>query len=164
MALNKALIGELQHEAASTRKMLERVPTDKLSWKPHDRSMALGKLATHVSDLPNWTDFTINSDELDLAGGMKQFLASSTDELLAHHDEAVSGAIKALESVSDEQLMQMWTLRMGSHVIFSMPKIQVLRSMVYSHMIHHRGQLSVYLRMLDIPVPGMYGPSADDGR
>ncbi|WP_295649224.1 DinB family protein [uncultured Mucilaginibacter sp.] len=165
MNLNKALIGEMQHEAASTRKMLERVPNDKLGWKPHEKSMTLGKLATHVSDLPNWTGFTINADELDLASGaFKPFLATSTVELLKHHDESVAGAIAALESVTNEQLMEMWTLRMGDHVIFTMPKVQVLRNMVFSHMVHHRGQLSVYLRMLDVPVPGMYGPSADDAR
>ncbi len=162
MALNQALIAEMKHEAASTRKMLERVPTDKFDWAPHEKSMKLGKLATHVSNLPTWTGFTLNADELDLAGGVKQFTGTSTEALLKNHDDNIAEAIAVLENTSDEELMKPWTLKSGSHVIFTLPKIQIMRSVVFNHTYHHRGQLSVYLRSLDIPVPGMYGPSADD--
>jgi uncharacterized damage-inducible protein DinB len=165
MSYNKGLIAELQMEAANTRKMLEKVPTDKNDWKPHEKSMKLGNLANHVAELAGWTVFTMGSDELDLSKmDYKPVIATSTEQLLATHDANFNKAIAALEGASNEDFDKIWTLRHGDHVIMAMPKKAVLRSMVFSHLIHHRGQLSVYLRLLDVPIPGMYGPSADDAR
>ena len=163
MTINQSLIAELQMESASTRKMLERVPTEKNAWKPHEKSMALGNLAAHVADLPGWISMTLTTDGLDLATiDYKPMIAETAEELVAHLDKQVSGAVAALENSSPEEFHKMWTLRNGEHVIFSLPKIAVLRGSALNHIVHHRGQLSVYLRMLDVPVPGMYGPSADE--
>jgi uncharacterized damage-inducible protein DinB len=163
MSQKHALIAELQMEAASTRKILERVPTDKNDWKPHEKSMKLGNLANHVAELPGWVAFTMGADGLDVSTmDYKPVISTSTEQLLAKLDENVAKAVGALENASDEDFSKPWTLRNGSHVIFTMPKAAVIRSMAYSHHYHHRGQLSVYLRLMDIPVPGMYGPSYDD--
>ncbi len=165
MSYNKGLIAELQMEAASTRKMLERVPLDKSDWKPHEKSMKLGRLAGHVAELPGWVAMTMTTDELDLSKmDYKPTMSTSTEELVGVLDTNVGKAMAALENAKDEDFDKMWTLRNGAHEIFTMPKKAVIRSMAYSHHYHHRGQLSVYLRLLDIPVPGMYGPSADDVR
>ncbi len=163
MPQNQALIAELKMEAANTRKMLLCVPSEKNDWKPHEHSMLMGRLASHVADLPGWITMTMNTAELDLATmDYKPYIAPSSEELAAYFDGKVNEAIEALEKSTDADFDSMWTLRRGDHVMFTMPKKVVLRSMAYSHMYHHRGQLSVYLRLLDIPVPGMYGPSHDD--
>jgi len=163
MGHKHALIAELKMEAANTRKMLERVPTDKNDWKPHAKSMTLGRLATHVAELPGWTATTMTTDELDVSKmDYKPVYATSTEDLVAKLDENVNKAVAALENANDEEFEKIWTLRNGGHVIFSMPKKVVVRNVSYNHNIHHRGQLSVYLRLLGIPVPGMYGPSADE--
>lgn len=163
MSMNSAFIAELKMEAASTRKMLERVPADKNDWTPHEKSMKLGRLSTHVAELPGWTAMTMNADELDFAKmDYKPVTNATREELLAIHDKNVAVAILALENAKDEDFDKMWTLRRGEQVLLSMPKKVVLRSMAFSHLYHHRGQLSLYLRLLDVPVPGMYGPSADD--
>jgi uncharacterized damage-inducible protein DinB len=163
MALNTALIGELKHESANTRKMLERVPTDKLNWMPHEKSMKLGRLAKHVADLPAWVERIMSADEFDFAtGNFNREPPASTEDILKLSDQRVAEATKLLESASDENLNAMWTGRRGDHVMFQMPKRVALRSFAYNHVYHHRGQLSVYLRLLNIPVPGMYGPSADE--
>jgi uncharacterized damage-inducible protein DinB len=161
--LNQALIPELKHEAASTRKMLERVPTDKWDWKPHDRSMTLGRLASHLATIPDYMTVTLTSDELDFAKGTYRPAApTSTKTLLDVFNTSYEKALQTLEGASDETLHGMWSLKNGGHTIFTLPRMAALRSFVMNHLIHHRGQLSVYLRLLNIPVPGMYGPSADD--
>ena len=161
--MNQGLIAELKMEAASTKKILERVPTDNNDWKPHEKSMKIGNLANHVAELPGWIAMTMTTDELDLSTmNYKPVISTSTAELIGKLDENVNKAVAALEKASDEDFGKMWTLRNGAHTIFTMPKIAVIRSMAYSHHYHHRGQLSVYLRLLDIPVPGMYGPSYDE--
>ncbi|MBA3830231.1 MAG: hypothetical protein H0X33_14925 [Taibaiella sp.] len=163
MGMNQHLIAELKNEAASTRKMLERVPLDKADWKPHDKSMTLGRLATHVAELPTWVGITINTDELDLGKNTNTPTKVTTnEELVALHDKNVNDAVAALESASDEHMKKSWKLLHNGHTIFEMPKAAVVRSFSLSHLYHHRGQLSVYLRLNDVPVPGMYGPSADD--
>jgi len=163
MAQNQALIAELKNEAASTRKMLERVPDNLLGWKPHEKSYPLGKLAAHIADLPGWVTMALQTDELDFEKrAYKSASSESTKEILDTLDAKVSEAITALEQAKDEDFGKMWTLRKGEHVYFSMPKASVIRLFSVSHLIHHRGQLSVYLRLNDVPVPGMYGPSADD--
>lgn len=160
--LSQSLIPELQHETASTRKMLERVPFDQWDWKPHDKTMTLGRLASHIATLPEWMTVTINTDELNFAkGDYKPPVPDSKEILLQIFEETSSKALQTLQGASDENLMGQWSLKNGDHTIFTLPRIATLRSFVMNHIIHHRGQLSVYLRLLGISVPGMYGPSAD---
>lgn len=164
MTHNQGLIAELQMEAANTRKILERVPLDKSDWKPHAKSMALGRLATHVAEIPGWASITLDQDVLDFAvAGFKPHVAKTSEELLSILDENVKKAVASLEHATEDTFNTMWTMKNGEHVFFTLPKKVVLRTFAYSHNIHHRAQLGVYLRMLDIPVPGMYGPTADEG-
>lgn len=163
MSMNQTFIAELQIESKATHKMLERVPLDKSDWKPHQKSMKLGNLATHVAELPGWISMVLTTDELDLAKReYKPNIATTTEQLLDIHTGNVKGALEALKNASEDEFGKMWALRNGGHTIFTLPKAAVLRSHALSHMYHHRGQLSVYLRLLDVPVPGMYGPSSDD--
>lgn len=163
MTIGQMIAAELKQEAGSTRKMLERIPADKFSWKPHDKSMTLARLAGHVVEMVMWTGITLTQDELDFAKSdfqPKEYTEAS--ELVADFDKNIADAVGILSSASNETMMQNWKLRNGEEIYFEMPKAAVLRSMVMSHIIHHRGQLSVYLRLLDIPVPSIYGPSADE--
>lgn len=163
MSLNTALLAELKHEAINTRKMLERVPNDKLAWRPHERSMTIGRLATHLAEIPIWINRTINEDEFDFAKANLSFESKeSTEAILQVFDERLADAIKILETASDANLNASWTLRRGDHIYFSLPRKVNLRNLAFNHTYHHRGQLSVYLRLLDVSVPGMYGPSADE--
>jgi uncharacterized damage-inducible protein DinB len=163
MAINQALIGELEHEAATSRKILERIPESAWGWKPHDKSMDMKQLATHVTEMWGWTKAAIDHPELDFAATpYEQYDAKSTQDLLDFHDKTVAEAKEALGRATDDVMMQPWSLRKGEDIYFTMPKVQVLRAMVFNHIIHHRGQLSVYLRENDIPVPSIYGPSADE--
>jgi uncharacterized damage-inducible protein DinB len=164
MGLNTALLAELQQEAATSRKVLERIPESAFDWKPHEKSMSMGKLATHVAEMFTWFKTAIQTPELDFAKEeYKPFEPKSSQELLDYFDKNVSEAKQALESMSDDVLKENWSLKNGEQVYFTMPKAAVLRAFCYSHIIHHRGQLSVYLRLNDIPVPSIYGPSADEG-
>ena len=165
MALNEPIIAEMEHESAATRKALERVPEDKFSWKPHEKSMTLGALASHVAEIATWTGPTINQDELDFAKAeYKPFVPKTTAELVEFYDKNQAEALKILkENATDENLMGMWSLKNGETTYMTMPRIGVMRGFVLSHLIHHRAQLGVYLRMLDIPLPSTYGPSADEG-
>ncbi len=166
MALRDALLPEFDHEMANTRKTLERVPDDKLDWKPHTKSMAMGGLATHLSNLPTWANHAIGEDSLDLAPEGKplppQSPVQSRTELLEIFDSNVAKARAAIAAVSDEELFKPWTLQNNGTPILTLPKIAVLRGFVMNHNIHHRAQLGVYLRLNDIPVPSIYGPSADE--
>ena len=151
---------------ANTRKTLERIPDDKLGWKPHEKSMTLGRLSGHIAELPGWAASTINQDSIDIApvGAPPQqgATAKSRQEALDMFDAKVADARAAIAGVSDEQLMKPWTLLAGGKSLMTMPKIAVLRGFVMNHTIHHRAQLGVYLRLNDIPVPSLYGPSADE--
>jgi uncharacterized damage-inducible protein DinB len=166
MAIRDALLPEFDMEMASTRKVLERVPVEKSDYKPHPKSGSLGWLAWHVADLPHWVVETVNKDELDFAppGAPRPAppKVESREKLLAAFDEKVAAARAAIASASDDHLAKPWTLKGGGRTIFSMPRATVLRSFVMNHLIHHRAQLGVYLRLNDVPVPGMYGPSADE--
>ena len=166
MALADALLPEFDQEMAGTRKTLERVPDDKLDWKPHDKSTALGGLATHLSNILTWALYTLEQDSLDLAPEGKALPpmepAKSRDELLKTFDENLSKARAAIAAASDETMFKPWTLLHGGKTLLTLPKIAVLRGFVMNHMIHHRAQLGVYLRLNDIPVPSIYGPSADE--
>jgi uncharacterized damage-inducible protein DinB len=167
MALSEALLPEFDHEMANTRKTLERVPEDKFDWKPHEKSMSLGNLATHLATLPSWVVFTINETSLDIAPvdgpPMKTEPATSRQEILDRFDESVKTAREALAGASDEQLFVDWSLLSGGNTVLTMPRVAVLRSFVMNHNIHHRAQLGVYLRLNDVAVPSIYGPSADEG-
>jgi len=162
MPMVDALLPEFDHEMTTTRKVLERVPEDKFAWKPHAKSFSLGTLAAHVAMLPAWGEETLTRSEIDIAGGRPPVAPASKAELMATFDKNVAAARSALAGKTDAELLATWTLKRGGRAIFSMPKTAVLRSFVLSHLIHHRGQLSVYLRLLDVPVPSIYGPSADE--
>jgi uncharacterized damage-inducible protein DinB len=157
------LAAELEQEAKSTRKMLERVPVDKFDWQPHEKSMSLMKLAVHIAELPSWTGMTMNRPELDFATmDYTPPTVTSADELVAVFDKNIADALEVLRTAKDETFGEPWKLRNGETIYFEMPKGAVMRGVVFSHFIHHRGQLSVYLRLNDIPVPQIYGPSADE--
>ncbi len=159
----QSLLPEFDHEMANTRKMLERVPVDKLDWKPDPKSMSLGRLAGHVAEMPGWGAMTMNTDSLDVGlGNFEALVAKSHSQLLGEFDKNVASARAALEAASDESLMQPWSLLVKGTPMFTMPRIGVIRAMVMNHVIHHRAQLGVYYRLTGVPVPGMYGPSADE--
>ena len=162
MEIVDSLIPEFDHEMATTRKVLERVPEDRFEWKPHEKSFPLGILATHVATLPTWATETLMRSQIDLVGNTQPTAAGSKSELLAAFDKNTTDARAALSGRSDAELMAMWSLKRNGKTVFSMPKTTVLRSFVLNHLIHHRAQLTVYLRLLDIPVPSIYGPSADE--
>jgi uncharacterized damage-inducible protein DinB len=167
MAIRDGLLPEFDLEMANTRRTLERVPDDKLGWKPHPKSGAMGWLAGHVAQLPNWAAITLAQDSLDLEpGGVAPTpppLPKSRQEILDTFDKHVAAGRAALAGASDEQLLKPWTLLKNSQAILTLPRIGVLRSFVLNHLIHHRAQLCVYLRLNDVPVPALYGPSADEG-
>ena len=165
MPLSQSLLPEFDHEMANTRKTLERIPDDKLDWKPHAKSFAMGELATHVANLPSWVGLTVAADSFDMAPGgvpLKAPLAASIADVLASFDKNVTAAREAIAGAADEHLFKPWTLLSGGNAVMSLPRIAVLRSFVMNHIIHHRAQLGVYLRLNDLPVPSIYGPSADE--
>lgn len=163
MPLNQSLLSELEYEGNSTRKVLSAVPFAKPDWKPHEKSMSMERLASHVAELPGWISMTLNTTELDFAKmDYKPAQPKSTEELLKMFDDNQAQALKDLASASDAQLMENWTMRSGDTIYFTMPKIAVIRTWAMNHGIHHRAQLGVYLRLNNIAVPGVYGPTADD--
>ena len=167
MGLSEMIMPEFEQEMANTRKTLERVPDGKFEWKPHEKSTSLGGLATHLANIPSWTTHTFDKEELDIAPpGAAPFRleqAKSTADLLAAFDKNVADARTTLAGASDESWFGNWSLLHGGKTIMTMPRAAVMRGFVMSHLIHHRAQLGVYLRLLDVPVPAIYGPSADEG-
>ena len=167
MPISQMLLPEFEHEMANTRKTLERVPDNKFDWKPHEKSMSLGELATHLATIPSWTAMTFDRDEMDLAPpGEPEYrleLKRSREEVLAAFDKNVASARAALETATDENWQGKWSLLNRAKPIFTLPRRAVVRGFILSHSIHHRAQLGVYLRLLDVPVPSIYGPSADEG-
>lgn len=164
MSLNESILGELQYETKVTRTMLERVPEDKLTWKPHEKSMSLGQLSSHIAEIPGWTVYTIEDDELDFAkSNYKPIEITSRDQLLKLFDDNVVKAVDSLKKATDETLMANWKMRSGAQIFFDMPRTQVLRGFILNHGVHHRGQLSVYLRLNNVSLPPVYGPTADEG-
>lgn len=162
--LGTAFLAELEQEAKVAREVLSRVPADKFDWKPHDKSMSFGKLASHVAEMVSWTGPTLDHPELDFAKmDYKPFEPKTTQELLEFFDKNLAEAVQVLNNMTDDRFMESWSLRNGEKIYFTMPKIVAMRSFVMNHIVHHRGQLSVYLRLNDIAVPSMYGPSADEG-
>jgi uncharacterized damage-inducible protein DinB len=166
VSLNDLLLSELDEEIAASRAVLERVPEDKLDWRPHERSMPLGRLATHLAELLMWATKAIELDELDIAppGAPPKTptVADSVPEILALLEEQASAIRAALPTISEEDLMKPWTLKAGGRIIMTQSKYEIVRRFVINHMVHHRGQLTVCLRLNGIPVPSTYGPSADE--
>ncbi len=166
MSATQYLLPEFDQEMATTRRVLERVPEDKLDWKPHAKSMSLGQLASHLAQLPAWSASIFGADEFDFRppDGPEFTMADckSRGELVALFDDSVGHARAAISGARDETLDSLWTLKAAEHTMFSSPRFTVYRGFGMNHMIHHRAQLSVYLRLLDVPVPGIYGPSADE--
>jgi uncharacterized damage-inducible protein DinB len=166
MAIKDALLPEYDHEMGTTRRVLERVPDADLGWKPHEKSYSMGQLAMHLANLPTWVGITLDNAILDLATigeDARPREPSAPADVLTHFDNTARTARKRLDEATDAMLIGPFTLKQGSHEIFTMPKIAVLRSFVMNHSIHHRGQLSVYLRLRNVPLPAMYGPTADEG-
>ena len=165
MAIRDGLLPEFDHEMATTRRLLERVPEAEFAWKPHARSMALGQLAGHIVNLPHWCSATLATtvfdlDDLPVATGPQ--LPASRAALIEEFDAKVSAARNQLTSTTDAEFMTPWTLKKGGQEVFTLPRISAIRSFVMNHLIHHRGQLSVYLRLKDVPLPSIYGPTADE--
>jgi uncharacterized damage-inducible protein DinB len=167
MSLSKTLLPEYDQEMATTRRVLERVPEDQLSWQPHEKSMSLGRLATHVAELAGWARTFLQDDSFDIAppegSGYQPQNAPSRSALLEMFDKNVASTRAAIEATDDATFMQKWTLLKGGQTIFTLPRVAVLRTMLLNHVIHHRGQLTVYLRLTGTPVPSVYGPTADEG-
>jgi len=164
MAIKDGLLADYDHEMGTTRRLLERLPDDRLAWKPHPRSMSLGGLATHLSNIPNWGGTILNDASFDLAAAPPNLQEkTSRAEILAAFDDTGKLTRGWMATMSDGEYQSLWTLKRGSQQIFSVPRVAAFRSFVLHHMIHHRGQLSVYLRMNEVPVPAIYGPSADEG-
>ena len=167
MPIAAALLPEFDNEMRTTRSLLERVPDTKAEWKPHPKSMSLGSLAIHIPGLLSWIPFVLADTALDVTGPTSKKLAiswQSTAAALTEFDRGVSAGRAAIAGASDEVLLVPWTLSAGSHVIVTMPRVAILRTLVVNHIIHHRGQLSVYLRLNDVTLPEIYGPTADSVR
>lgn len=165
MTIGGTFAMELEHEARTTRTILERLPDDKFEWKPHEKSMTLGRLAGHVIEMIGWTGSTLTTDGIDFAAmNYEPKVYTTTASMLEDFDKNVAEALSILSSVDDAEMFKTWFMRNGDTLYFEMPKVAVMRSFVMNHIIHHRGQLSVFIRLLDIPVPSIYGPSADEGQ
>ncbi len=162
MSISDSLLPEFDHEMANTRKVLERLPEDKFGWRPHQKSFTMGALATHVATLPFWATMTIERDSIDLSAPMENTEARTRAELLERFDRNTASARGAIAGAGNERMLAPWSLVSGGTTLFTMPRVAVLRSFVMNHMIHHRAQLGVYLRLNDIAVPALYGPSADE--
>jgi uncharacterized damage-inducible protein DinB len=167
MSISQSLLPEFDQEMGNTRKVLERIPADKLDWKAHPKSNTIGWVGTHLANIPSWVAMTLSSDSLDIAPPGKESYrtpkTSTVKETLAEFDKSVATGRAALAAAKDEEFFKPWSLLSGGKTIFTMPKIAVIRSMVMNHSIHHRAFLCAYLRLNDVAVPGLYGPSGDEG-
>ena len=164
MRICEAVLPEFDQEMSNTRKTLERIPEDKLGWKPHDKSMTLGRLAGHIVELVGWANTSITTDSLNVTIDKYQpVVATSRQQILELFDKSVKESRAAIAGATDEHMMQPWTLAFNGQTVFTMPRAAVLRMSCFNHIIHHRAQLGVYLRLKNVPVPALYGPSADEG-
>lgn len=162
MTINTGFIKEVEQEAIATRKMLERIPAETFDWKPHEKSMSMSELAVLTAGMFGWIEMVLDEDELDFAKGYEQAKPTTTDELVEVFDKKLAAGIESLKNAEDAVFSENWTLRNGEEIYMTLPKLDVVRQTI-NHMSHHRGQLSVYLRLKDIPVPQIYGPTADEG-
>lgn len=161
--IREAIIREIEHEGSQTKRMLERIPIFNFDWKPHEKSKAIGQLAIHVAQIPAWTSRILSSKDFDMLTFKRDVPGiQSADDLVKISETAIKNAITDLQKATDDDIMAIWSFKRGDQVIFSLPRAAAIRNMSMNHLIHHRGQLSVYLRLLNIPVPGMYGASADE--
>ena len=161
--IRQALMREIEHEGSQTKRILERIPTDNFNWKPHEKSREIGQLAIHVAQIPAWTSRILAATDFDMLTFKRDSPEiKSAGELVDISNTNIQKAVEDLQKASDENIMEMWTFKRGEQVIFSLPRAAAIRAMSMNHLVHHRGQLSVYLRLLNIPVPGMYGASADE--
>jgi uncharacterized damage-inducible protein DinB len=161
--ISQAFLPEFDHEMANTRKSLERVPEDKFSFKPHTKSMTLGCLATHLATINHWAEAIFGQESFDVSTAPRQDELKSRAEVLAAFDKNTATARKAIADSTDAHFMKSWTLKAGDHTVLTLPRVAVVRSFLLNHNIHHRAQLGVYLRLNDVAVPSIYGPSADEG-
>lgn len=162
MSMIQMLLKEMDHEAVTTRKMLEKIPDDKYDWKPHEKSMTIRQLATHIADLPSWVTVALTTDELDFATSpYNPEVINKTADLLKYLEKSLASGREHLSKATEEDLEPKWTLRVGDKILSVSTKGEVIR-MTYNQIVHHRAQLGVYLRLLNIPIPGSYGPSADE--
>ena len=163
MEIHEPMLAEFKVEGSLTRKMLERVPFENTDWTPHEKSMTIQRLSSHIAEIPIWMKRILGANEFDFQGHrFERFFARDNTELLQKFDDVHAEASRVLQSASDEQMLFDWVLRSGEKIFFRLPRMVMIRNFVFSHTIHHRGQLSVYLRLNNVPVPGMYGPSADE--
>jgi uncharacterized damage-inducible protein DinB len=162
MPFSETLLPEFDEEIKNTRKLLECVPDGNFDYKPHPKSMTLGRLATHVAEIPSWTGYTLDLEVLELGPDFKPTLATSRAELLQILDKGAAEAREKIAAASDEDWGKIWTFKFGGKTVMSMPRSAVMRGTIMNHLIHHRAQLGVYLRLNEVAIPGMYGPSADD--
>jgi uncharacterized damage-inducible protein DinB len=163
MTVKDTLLAEFDHEMGTTRKLLERIPDAQLEWKPHEKSMSLGGLGTHLANLPHWGGTILDDPSFDLATAPPNLAAwGSRAEILAAFDSATKETRPKMQK-TDAEYMQLWALKRDGYEMFSMPRVAAFRSFVINHIVHHRGQLSVYLRLNNVPVPAIYGPTADEG-
>jgi uncharacterized damage-inducible protein DinB len=162
MALKDGLLPEFDHEMGTTRRLLERVPEADLAWKPHDKSFPLGHLAGHIANIPHWVEIAFDESSFDVGASARNAPPASVAELLTRFDANVKKARAKIDEQTDPAFFARWTLKNNGQEVFTMPKIAVLRSFVMNHLIHHRGQLSVYLRLRNVPLPSIYGPTADE--
>ena len=157
------VLAELAHEAATTRRLLERVPERHLAWKPHEKSMTLGRLATHLAEIPGWVGSIVEKDAFDL--GTSGYVPPTIDrvpEIVAMFDRNIAALTETLERQSNDRLLAKWQLKKKGQLVVEMPRMGMIRSLLMNHLIHHRGQLSVYLRLQNVPLPSIYGPTADE--
>jgi len=163
MQMKDSLITEFEHEAETTRKHLERLTNDKLDWRPHEKSFTAGGLASHIVECIGFADSIFNQNELDIdPQTYKPYLAATVTDLLKTFEDNVAICKRVMAGVSDEAMIQPWQFKIMGQVKFERARVDVYKDFIFNHLIHHRGQFSVYLRLLDIPVPGSYGPSADE--
>ena len=167
MAFTDAFLPEFDFEMAATRRTFERLPDGELGWKPHPKSLALGELATHIAQIPHWVPLVMQQDSLEMqpagAPAPRAELRRSRADVLAVFDRHVAAARAAIAGAEEARFRETWSLLKGGKTVFRLPRSAALRSFILNHTIHHRAQLGVYLRMLDVPVPSIYGPSADEG-
>ena len=163
MNLIDPVLAELAHESATTRRLLDRVPERHLAWKPHEKSMTLGRLATHIAEIPGWVGSIVEKDEFDIAaGGYVPPTIDRVPEIVAMFDRSVAAATETLKRQSDDRLLATWQLKKKGQLVVEMPRMGMIRTLLMNHLIHHRGQLSVYLRLQNVALPSIYGPTADE--
>lgn len=167
MAIKDSLLPEYDHEMAVTRRVLERAPEADFAWTPHEKSWPLGALASHIANIPKWMHAVLELPEFDIADAPADevipAIPASRNDLLQRFDANVSEARRLLDAQADAQLLAMWTFRRHGQIAFTLPRVAALRSFIMNHNVHHRGQMSVYLRLRNVPVPAIYGRSADEG-